>query len=84
MLHAVSSVYFAVQGLLPALGPIVPHLAEDAWQSLPWAAPCASVFPAGWFQPPAEWASLPAEQAAAFRALLLIRSALTLQPPIHP
>ena len=53
----------AVQGLLPALAPMVPHLAEDAWQSLPWAAPATSVFQAGWFEPPAAVAE-PARGAA--------------------
>ncbi len=68
-----SSINLAAQGLLPALAPIVPHLAEDAWQALPWAAPRASVFQAGWCAPPPEWGSLPEAQAAAFRVLLLIR-----------
>lgn len=30
--------------LLPALAPVLPHMAEDAWQHLPWPAPAASVF----------------------------------------
>ena len=40
-----------LQGMLPALAPILPHLAEDAWQSMPWAVPTASVFQSGWFSP---------------------------------
>lgn len=62
-----------VQGLLPALAPIVPHLAEDAWQALPWDAPCRSVFQAGWLAPPQQWASIPDDQQRAFKALLQIR-----------
>ena len=30
--------------LLPALAPVLPHMAEDAWQHLPWPQPAASVF----------------------------------------
>lgn len=32
--------------LLPALAPVLPHMAEDAWQHLPWPQPAASVFQA--------------------------------------
>ncbi len=70
-----------MQGLLPALAPILPHLAEDAWQSLPWEAPCKSVFQAGWLAPAREWSSLPEAQQRAFRALLQIRYARL--PPLH-
>ena len=35
-----------LQGLLPALAPVLPHMAEDAWQHLPWSAPAESVFQA--------------------------------------
>ena len=31
-------------GLLPAIAPVLPHMAEDAWQALPYAAPAESVF----------------------------------------
>ena len=31
-------------GLCSALAPIAPHLAEDAWQNLPFAASAPSVF----------------------------------------
>jgi isoleucyl-tRNA synthetase len=33
--------------LLPALAPVLPHMAEDAWQHLPWPQPAASVFQVG-------------------------------------
>ena len=52
---------------------MVPHLAEDAWQALPWEAPTTSVFQAGWFEPPQQWQSLPEAQLQAFRCLLLLR-----------
>lgn len=31
-------------GMLSALAPMAPHLAEDAWQNLPYPAPAQSVF----------------------------------------
>ncbi|KAI8473275.1 MAG: tRNA synthetases class I-domain-containing protein [Monoraphidium minutum] len=37
-----------LQGLLSALAPVTPHMAEDAWLNLPWARPSDSVFQAGW------------------------------------
>ncbi len=33
-----------VRGLLPAVAPVVPHMAEDAWSHLPWSAGAPSVF----------------------------------------
>ncbi|KIY95268.1 hypothetical protein MNEG_12696, partial [Monoraphidium neglectum] len=35
-------------GVLSALAPITPHMAEDAWLNLPWPRPSDSVFQAGW------------------------------------
>ena len=37
-----------LRGLLSALAPVAPHLAEDAWLNLPWPRPRDSVFEAGW------------------------------------
>jgi len=37
-----------LETLLSAIAPILPHMAEDAWQNLPWDAPSTSVFQAGW------------------------------------
>ncbi len=31
-------------GLIPAIAPVLPHMAEDAWQALPYPAPAESVF----------------------------------------
>ena len=47
-----------LQGLLPCVAPLLPHLAEDAWENLPWPVPTKSVFQAGWFHPSANWTSL--------------------------
>lgn len=65
----------ARQGLLPLLAPLAPHLAEDAWQNLPWAPPTRSVFQAGWFCAPDAWRSLPHDTLGVFRALLALRCA---------
>ncbi len=65
-----------MQGLLPVLAPLVPHLAEDAWQNLPWAPSERSVFQAGWFAAPDAWRSLPRDTLDVFRALLALRCCL--------
>ena len=68
-----------LQGMLPALAPILPHLAEDAWQSMPWAVPTASVFQSGWFSPREQWQAMPQPEQRAFRSLKLIRWILSFQ-----
>ncbi len=35
-------------GILPIIAPLTPHMAEDAWQNLPYEAPTISVFMNGW------------------------------------
>ena len=40
-----------LQGLLPALAPVTPHMAEDAWSHLPWEAHVSSVFQVGSLYP---------------------------------
>ncbi len=62
-----------LQGMLPALAPLLPHLAEDAWHSAPWQVPTASVFQSGWYSPPEQWQSMPDAEQKALRALKLIR-----------
>ena len=63
----------ASQGMLPALAPLLPHLAEDAWHNAPWTVATASVFQSGWFSPPEQWQSMPDAEQKALRALKLIR-----------
>lgn len=46
-------------GLLSAIAPMAPHMAEDAWINLPYQRPFDSVFQAGWAKSDAQWASLP-------------------------
>ncbi len=56
--------------------PLVPHMAEDAWLSLPYPAPAPSVFQAGWAVPDAEWSSLAADEAALWGAVAEVRTAV--------
>ena len=37
-----------LEGLATAMSPILPHMAEDIWQNLPYTRPSTSIFPAGW------------------------------------
>ncbi|KAG2447442.1 hypothetical protein HYH02_007767 [Chlamydomonas schloesseri] len=65
-----------LRGLLAALAPLVPHMAEDAWLNLPYARPAASVFQAGWAAPDPAWATgLTAAEAAGWAVLLEVRDA---------
>lgn len=65
-----------LRGLLAALAPLVPHMAEDAWLNLPYARPAGSVFQAGWARPDPAWAAgLSEQQAAGWAVLLEVRDA---------
>lgn len=55
------------------MAPILPHMAEDAWQALPYAKPTPSVFQAGWPAPQAAWKQA-ADADAAWNALLQLRN----------
>lgn len=63
------------KGMLAALAPILPHLAEDAWHSLPeiYTRPHASVFQAGWQTPLPAWGAVAREHVATAAALKAIR-----------
>ncbi|KAL3159350.1 hypothetical protein ABBQ32_011301 [Trebouxia sp. C0010 RCD-2024] len=63
-----------LQGMLPCVAPLLPHLAEDAWEHLPWPAPTKSVFQAGWFQTPQEWSSLSQVDQQTGDSLLSLRN----------
>jgi isoleucyl-tRNA synthetase len=54
--------------LMAAIAPILPHMAEDAWQNLPYKAHTKSVFQAGW--PTAAW---PAYQSDAWALVRSVR-----------
>ena len=65
-------------GILPVIAPITPHMAEDAWQNLPYDAPAISVFMNGWrsgkttSSAPREWA-LSEETDDVWKSILAIR-----------
>lgn len=67
-----------LEGMLPLIAPLLPHMAEDAWQNLPYARAQQSIFQAGWAGVPDEWRQLPEAESAAWRAVLGIRSELNL------
>lgn len=62
-----------LQTLLPLMAPVLPHMAEDAWQALPYAKPTASVFEAGWPAPQAAWKQA-VDADAPWNALLQLRT----------
>lgn len=45
----------ALENLARAIAPVLSHMAEDIWQSLPYATPHSSVFAAGWMQLEDQW-----------------------------
>lgn len=63
------------KGMLAALAPILPHLAEDAWQALPpnYTQPHKSVFLAGWPNSDTAWKSLSEDDTSTAAALKSIR-----------
>ncbi|KAK9805259.1 hypothetical protein WJX72_009336 [[Myrmecia] bisecta] len=69
-----SVLHSLLAGLLPMLAPLVPHMAEDAWQCLRYTKPAESVFQAGWQPATQEWAALSEAEAATWRAVRAIRS----------
>ena len=59
-----------LEGLATAMGPILPHMAEDIWQNLPYATPATSVFQAGWVDALRQF---PQFEAEAWAGLLRLR-----------
>jgi len=45
----------ALENLAHAIAPVLAHMAEDIWQSLPYSTPYQSVFEAGWVQLESQW-----------------------------
>ena len=41
-------IHAVLEGFAKALAPILPHMAEDIWQNLPYSTPAESVFEGGW------------------------------------
>ena len=60
-------------GMLPIIAPIMPHMAEDAWQNLPYPTTAMSVFQEGWFKAKEDW-SQPSDLDMVWPALLSIRN----------
>ena len=63
-----------LSGMLPLIASLVPHMAEDAYQSLPYAASKTSVFQAGWVAVPQEWREMSEVDVMTWRAVLGIRA----------
>eukprot|EP00966_Prymnesium_polylepis_P154311 3562956-Prymnesium_polylepis.1 len=55
-----------LDGLVAAMAPVLPHMAEDIWQALPYATAHKSAFQAGW--PSHDWPLTDADEWAALRA----------------
>lgn len=68
-----------LRGMLPLIAPILPHMAEDAWQCLPYEAPTPSVFQAGWTGLPGAWSKITDVEALTWRAVLGIRAEVNQQ-----
>lgn len=63
VLHAV------LEGFAKAIAPILPHMAEDIWQTLPYDAPTESVFEGGWPEHLTEFPEYEAERWTFVRSL---------------
>jgi isoleucyl-tRNA synthetase len=61
----------ALENLATAIAPVLPHLAEDIWQFLPYPTPFKSVFQSGWVTLDAQWQQ--PELAAQWQQLRQIR-----------
>ena len=64
-----------VERLIAAIAPLTPHMAEEAFQSLPYDKPndAISVFIAGWPSNPDAWSSLNGEEVQFWDSFLEIR-----------
>jgi isoleucyl-tRNA synthetase len=59
-----------LEQLAVGMAPIVPHMAEDVWQNIPYKKPCASVFEKGWMTAADAY---PAHEAATWAAMKALR-----------
>ncbi len=59
-----------LEGLATAMAPLLPHMAEDIWQNLPYARPTTSIFQAGWVPATKRF---PAYENEAWSAVLRLR-----------
>jgi isoleucyl-tRNA synthetase len=65
--------WVALENLARAIAPVLPHLAEDIWQHLPYATPHKSVFAAGWLQLDPAWDEPGNELLATFEQIRQLR-----------
>jgi isoleucyl-tRNA synthetase len=63
-------IHALLEGLAKALAPILPHMAEDIWQNLPYSKSSESVFEGGW---PSELVSFPDHDAEKWDFIRLLR-----------
>lgn len=68
-----------LRGMLPIIAPLLPHMAEDAWQCLPYQAPAVSIFQAGWHSVPEEWREMSEAELTTWKAVLAIRAEVNQQ-----
>lgn len=61
------------EGFAKAIAPIMPHMAEDIWQNLPYAKPTESVFEGGW---PRAYMDFPLAEAEEWDLIFSIRDDL--------
>jgi isoleucyl-tRNA synthetase len=65
--------YHTLRCLLALVAPILPHMAEDAFQSMPESCKpqgMQSVFQAGWGDVPEQWGSVPADELVLLEAII--------------
>jgi isoleucyl-tRNA synthetase len=60
-----------LEGFTKAIAPILPHMAEDIWQNLPFSAETSSVFEGGW---PSHLASFPEHDVERWSLILNLRN----------
>ncbi len=65
-------------GLLPIIAPLTPHMAEDAWQNLPYSTSKVSIFLNGWAPSHKEWV-IDSSVEDVWKAILAIRDEVNQQ-----
>jgi isoleucyl-tRNA synthetase len=63
-------IHALIEGFAKAVAPILPHMAEDIWQNLPYRKPTESVFEGGW---PSHLASFPEHDTDTWDFIRLVR-----------
>lgn len=63
-------IHSLVEGLAKSVAPILPHMAEDIWQNLPYSKSSESVFEGGW---PTQLAAFPEHDSSIWELVRLVR-----------